>query len=89
MVTDSCHWTALTLMKKKAARQARIEFVRSHPELRKNLEELAFALVDAKLYSGTCNPREVARYVGSLITEAVEADRESLAREPRVLTSLK
>lgn len=66
----SHEWTPLGLMSKREARQARVRFVREHPDLWDRPRELASAMCQASLYSSTCNPHEVARYMGAIIAEA-------------------
>lgn len=63
-------WTRVSLLTVKEARQARIDFVRQHPELWNKPQELAKALLAAELYSKTTAPYNIRKQLPKLLREA-------------------
>jgi len=63
-------WTPLARMTVKQARQARVEFIRNHSDLKADFRALALALRDAKLYAESTTVHQVMKFLPSLITES-------------------
>jgi len=64
-------WTPLARMTATQARQARLEFIRAHPELRSNTRALAEALRNANLYAESTTVHQVLKFLPSLISESL------------------
>jgi hypothetical protein len=62
-------WTKVSLLTAKEAKLARIDFVRTHPELHNNHQALARALKDSELYSDTAEIYAIKKQVPRLIRE--------------------
>jgi hypothetical protein len=69
IVLSKFEWSQLTLMTAKQARSARLDFLRSHPELRAKTSELAHALRSAGLYSSDTSITQIVRAVPKLLTQ--------------------
>jgi hypothetical protein len=67
---NSFKWTRVSLLTNQEAKQARIDFVREHPELHQNHHALAKALIKAELYSDTTQTSAVKKQVPRMIQEA-------------------
>ena len=67
---DNFKWTRVSLLTNQEAKQARIDFVREHPELHGNHHALAKALIEAELYSDTAQIYAVKKQVPKLIQVA-------------------
>jgi hypothetical protein len=65
-------WTQVSLLTHKELKQARIEFVRLHPDMHQNPRELAIAMIEAGLYSTVAQVYVIAKKIPGLI----EAGRE-------------
>lgn len=63
-------WTRVSLLTNQEAKQARIDFVREHPELHHNYHALAKALKAAELYSGTAEIYAIKKQVPKMIEAA-------------------
>lgn len=66
----SFKWTRVSTLTNKEAKQARIDFVREHPELHDNHQAMAKALKTAELYSDTAEVYVIKKQVPRLIQEA-------------------
>ena len=67
---DNFKWTRVSTLTNREARQARIDFVREHPELHGNPHVLAKALKRAELYSDSMEIYAIKKQVPRLIREA-------------------
>ena len=67
---DSFKWTKVSLLTVQEAKQARLDFVRSHPELHNDHQAMAKALKTAELYSDTAEVYAIKKQVPRLIREA-------------------
>ena len=67
---DSFKWTKVSTLTAKEAKQARIDFVREHPDLHNNHQAMAKALKTADLYSDTAEVYAIKKQVPRLIREA-------------------
>jgi hypothetical protein len=65
--TAQFDWTPLALMTTPEAREARITFVRQHPELADSPEVLARALKEAGLYSTETSVHQIAKNLPNLV----------------------
>jgi hypothetical protein len=69
---DSFKWTKVSLLTAQEAKQARLDFIRTHPELHNNHQAMAKALKSAELYSDTAEVYEIKKQVPRLIRDAAE-----------------
>ena len=67
---DSFKWSKVSLLTTGEAKNARIDFVRAHPELHENPAQLARALKEAELYSDTAQICAIKKQVPKLIQAA-------------------
>ena len=67
---DSFKWTKVSTLTAREAKQARIDFVRQHPDLHNNHQAMAKALKTADLYSDTAEVYAIKKQVPRLIREA-------------------
>ena len=67
---ENFKWTRVSTLTNREAKQARIDFVREHPELHSNHHVLAKALKTAELYSDTAEVYAIKKQVPRLIQEA-------------------
>jgi len=63
-------WTPLARMTAKQAREARLRFIRAHPELKANARALAEALRNAELYAESTTVHQVMKFLPSLLSES-------------------
>jgi len=63
-------WTRVSLLTAAEVKQARVEFVREHPELHYDPDALAKALKKAELYSDTAQMQAIKKQVPRLIQKA-------------------
>jgi hypothetical protein len=61
-------WSPLALMTPKQAREARLDFVRKHPELVLDHKALAKAMKSAQLYSDDTSVSQICKFLPSLLT---------------------
>jgi hypothetical protein len=69
-VLNEFEWTPLALMTAKEAREARVQFVRSHPELLRDNKALAKAMKNEQLYSDDTSVSQIARFLPGLLKAA-------------------
>jgi hypothetical protein len=69
VAVENFKWTRVSLLSNQEAKQARIDFVRAHPELHNNHHALARALKEAELYSDTAQIYAIKKQVPRLILE--------------------
>ena len=69
---DSFKWTRVSLLTAQEAKQARLDFVRTHPELHNDHQAMAKALKTAELYSDTAEVYTIKKQVPRLIRDAAE-----------------
>ena len=67
---DSFNWTKVSLLTAQQAKLARIDFVRTHPELHNKYQAMAKALKTAGLYSDAADIYAIKKQVPGLIREA-------------------
>jgi hypothetical protein len=69
---DNFKWTRVSTMTNREAKQARIDFVREHPELHGDHQALARALKKAELYSDTMEIYAIKKQLPRLIRKVPE-----------------
>jgi hypothetical protein len=69
---NSFKWTKVSTLTAQEAKQARLDFVRTHPELHNDHQAMAKALKTAELYSDTADVYAIKKQVTRLIREVSE-----------------
>jgi hypothetical protein len=70
-------WTKVSLLSAKELRMARVEFVRSHPQLHQDLKTMAKAMQQDGLYTDIADLHAIVRQLPKLIVEAGDDHQRS------------